>query len=99
MQTSVQNSPLLLQMLLEIIERQKALPSSWNLPFCYLTPSLNISNMAASVNFLKKLSSATHTVLFESFSQSASMFGTVPHALQGLMLQNSHVWVFVVTNI
>lgn len=60
---------------------------------------LNISNMVASGNFFfLKLSSSLDTDLFESISQSPSMFGTVPSALQGFMLQNSHVWVFVVIN-
>lgn len=77
--------------------------ASPNMQLCFfghLAFRLNISNMAASGTFFFffKLSSCLHTDLFESISQSPSMFGTVPSALQGFMLQNSHVWIFVVIN-
>lgn len=57
-----------------------------------------MSNIVASVNSFRQLSPSTHTDLFEVLSQSASMFGTSPGALQGLMLQGSHVWALVVIN-
>lgn len=73
-----------------------------HLEFAFFGPlasRLNISNMVASVSFFeKKLFSSIHTVLFGSLSQSVSMFGTVPSALPGLILQNRHVWAFVVIN-
>lgn len=57
-----------------------------------------MSNIVALVNFFSQFPPPTHTDLFEVLSQSASMFGTGPGALQGLMLQGSHVWALVVIN-
>jgi hypothetical protein len=54
-----------------------------------------MSNIVALVNFFSQFPPPTHTDLFEVLSQSASMFGTGPGALQGLMLQGSHVWALV----
>lgn len=67
-----------------------------NVPSC-LACGLLMSNTVTSVDF-RQLSLSTHTVLFEALSQSASMFGTGPDALQGLVLQDGHGWAFVVIN-
>lgn len=67
-----------------------------SVPSC-LACRLLMSNTVTSVNF-RQLSLSIRTVLFEALSQSASMFGTGPSALQGLVLQDGHGWAFVVIN-
>lgn len=80
---------------LEMIQRGKLCSFSvWS----YLACRLSVSNIVALVNFFRQISPSTYTGLFEVLSQSASMFGTGPGALQGLVLQGCHVWALVVIN-
>lgn len=53
-QIFAQNSPLLLQMLLEMIKRQKSHPTFGVRFFGHLASRLNISNMVASASFFEK---------------------------------------------